>query len=211
MSRSPEGSDSTFTWKDFQIVVNKDLVNVFGNFINRVTKFTESKFDSKIPSANEWSDLEVKYQDLYKNAISEYSEHLENINFRKATEALRRIWSIGNEYLAEAAPWSSIKEDKSRAETSINFAFNIMRMNCILSRPIIPFTVDKIADALNINPKGWIHNVDEELKQMAGGTIVKPIGLAFRKIEDEEVLKWENQFSGSAKYSAVRDFTPNTP
>lgn len=81
MSRSPEGSDSTFTWQDFQTVVNKDLVNVFGNFVNRVAKFNESKFDSKIPSANEWSDLESKYVALYEQAVSEYSEHLEDISF----------------------------------------------------------------------------------------------------------------------------------
>lgn len=91
----------------------------------------------------------------------------------------------------------------------MNFAFNIMRINCILSRPFIPFTVYRIADALEINPKGWIFNVSEELKEVVGGTSVKPIGLLFKKIEDSEVAGWEHQFSGAGNHGATNHAAPN--
>jgi methionyl-tRNA synthetase len=39
LSHAPESSDSEFTWENFQTSVNKDLADVLGNFVSRVTKF----------------------------------------------------------------------------------------------------------------------------------------------------------------------------
>ena len=39
LSHAPESSDSEFTWDNFQSSVNKDLADVLGNFVSRVTKF----------------------------------------------------------------------------------------------------------------------------------------------------------------------------
>ena len=36
LSSAPETKDNNFTWKDFQIKNNSELVGIFGNFINRV-------------------------------------------------------------------------------------------------------------------------------------------------------------------------------
>ena len=44
MSNVPEGNDSEFTWESFQQTVNKDLSDVLGNFVSRVTKFCNAKF-----------------------------------------------------------------------------------------------------------------------------------------------------------------------
>ena len=44
-----ENSDTNFTWDSFQNTINKDLADVLGNFITRVTKFSLAKFGSKIP------------------------------------------------------------------------------------------------------------------------------------------------------------------
>ena len=40
MANAPEGCEFNFTWQHFAGVVNKDLADVLGNFVNRVTKFT---------------------------------------------------------------------------------------------------------------------------------------------------------------------------
>jgi len=58
IANSPESSDSSFTWEQFQATVNKDLADVLGNFVNRITKFTESKFDAVVPAAGEAGPLE---------------------------------------------------------------------------------------------------------------------------------------------------------
>ena len=49
LSHAPESSDSEFTWENFQASVNKDLADVLGNFVSRVTKFCRSKFGEEVP------------------------------------------------------------------------------------------------------------------------------------------------------------------
>src|SRR5690554_6750325 len=44
----PETSDSSFTWKGFELKINSELANNIGNFINRVMKFSASKFPEGI-------------------------------------------------------------------------------------------------------------------------------------------------------------------
>ena len=54
LSHAPESSDSEFTWENFQASVNKDLADVLGNFVSRITKFCRSKFGEEIPGAGDW-------------------------------------------------------------------------------------------------------------------------------------------------------------
>ena len=49
MSNVPEGSDSNFTWESFQAGVNKDLADVLGNFVSRVTKFAAARLGTAVP------------------------------------------------------------------------------------------------------------------------------------------------------------------
>ena len=46
----PEGSDAAFTWEQFQSTTNKDLADVLGNFVNRILKFTETRFEGVVPA-----------------------------------------------------------------------------------------------------------------------------------------------------------------
>ena len=50
MANVPEGSDSNFTWESFQAGVNKDLADVLGNFVSRVTKFAAARFGAAVPA-----------------------------------------------------------------------------------------------------------------------------------------------------------------
>ena len=58
LANAPEGSDSDFTWAAFQAGVNKDLADVLGNFVSRVTKFCRSKFGEEVPEGGENGEAE---------------------------------------------------------------------------------------------------------------------------------------------------------
>ena len=66
MANAPESSDAAFTLEGFQAAVNSDLANVFGNFINRITKFAVSKFDGEIKGGGEYGEIE---NELFKNIL----------------------------------------------------------------------------------------------------------------------------------------------
>jgi methionyl-tRNA synthetase len=90
--------------------VNKDLADVLGNFVSRVTKFCRSKFGEEVPEGG----ATARGRGADRRADhppARYEAHMDAIEVRKAAAELRAIWVAGNEYLQEAAPWSTFKTD----------------------------------------------------------------------------------------------------
>ena len=59
LSHAPESGDSEFTWENFQQSVNKDLADVLGNFVSRITKFCRSKFGETVPEGGTYGPEET--------------------------------------------------------------------------------------------------------------------------------------------------------
>ncbi|MDG1290540.1 MAG: methionine--tRNA ligase [Lentibacter sp.] len=196
LSHAPESSDAEFTWENFQAAVNKDLSDVLGNFVSRVTKFCRSKFDETVPSAGEYGPAEhALIADLTKR-IRAYESHMEAMDVRKSAAELRAIWAAGNEYLQEAAPWSVFKEDPDRAAAQIRLALNLIRLYAVLSAPFIPTTAAKLFVAMNTLDTSWPDDVAAALGSLeAGHEFAVPDNL-FAKITDEEREDWAAKFSG---------------
>jgi methionyl-tRNA synthetase len=203
MARSPESADASFTWEDFQAVVNKDLANVLGNFVNRILLFSASRFGPLVPISAGWSDLEKRYCDAVRRTSGVYSSELENLNFRKAMEALRGLWVLCNEYVNEAAPWTAYRTDQDRAGTIINFAINLIGLVAIASTPFIPATAARMAKAVGADLDGWVTNAEALLSQRRGGEPLSNPGLLFERLEDARVDELKRQFSGSDAAAAV--------
>lgn len=196
LSHAPESSDAEFTWENFQAAVNKDLSDVLGNFVSRVTKFCRSKFDETVPSAGEYGPAEhALIADLTKR-IRAYESHMEAMDVRKSAAELRAIWAAGNEYLQEAAPWSVFKEDPDRAAAQIRLALNLIRLYAVLSAPFIPTTAAKLFVAMNTLDTSWPDDAAAALGSLeAGHEFAVPDNL-FAKITDEEREDWAAKFSG---------------
>ncbi|MDI7774612.1 methionine--tRNA ligase [Asticcacaulis sp. EMRT-3] len=198
IANSPESSDSSFTWEQFQTTVNKDLADVLGNFVNRITKFTESKFAGCVPEGGEAGPLEEKlYADL-SALLAEAADAFEAMEMRKAAQAVRRIWVLGNEYLQEAAPWTAFKTDVTRAGVIVRHGLNLVRLYAALAQPLIPFTAVRIAACVGAElPLDWpTGDARVELNRLHGGRQIASGEVLFKKIEDEQVAEWAERFGG---------------
>ena len=193
----PEHSDSAFTWEQFQSAINKDLADVLGNFVNRIVKFTESKFGGVVPEGAPLTDEDRAFQTQINAAIAEATAAFEAMEFRKAAQAIRAAWVLGNEYLQVAAPWTAFKTDSERAATAVRFALNLVALFARLAAPILPFTAPKIAASVGESDLSW-PSVDEDwLARVPVGRPVQAAEVLFRKIEDEQVAEWAARFGGS--------------
>ena len=193
----PEHSDSAFTWEQFQSAINKDLADVLGNFVNRIVKFTESKFGAVVPGGAALTDEDRAFQTQINAAVAEATAAFEAMEFRKAAQAIRAAWVLGNEYLQVAAPWTAFKTDPERAATAVRFALNLVALFARLAAPILPFTAPKIAASVGESDLSW-PSVDEDwLARVPVGRPVQAAEVLFRKIEDEQVAEWAARFGGS--------------
>ena len=201
ISNAPEGSDAAFTWEGFQAAVNSDLANVLGNFVNRITKYTASKFDGQVPDAGTPGEAEAWMVAELKERLPRLIEHYEAMEFRKAAAETRAIWAAGNEYLTKAEPWVKYKTDVDAAAVGVRAGLNLAALFGIIAQPIIPGAAKKILDALNIpEERRNFPAADADfaglLDALPHGMAISPPEVLFQKIEDTQVAEWTERFGG---------------
>ena len=197
LSNAPESSDAEFTWENFQANVNKDLADVLGNFVSRITKFCRSKFGETVPEGGSYGEQEEKLIADITARLRDYETHMNAIDVRKAAAELRAIWVAGNEYLQSAAPWSTFKEDPETAAAQVRLGLNLIRLYAVLSAPFIPSTAARMMEAMQTSDDTWPSDVAEALSHLSAGHEFSVPDVLFAKITDEQREEWQDRFAGT--------------
>ncbi|SLN56703.1 Methionine--tRNA ligase [Pseudoruegeria aquimaris] len=196
LSHAPENSDSEFTWENFQASVNKDLADVLGNFVSRVTKFCRSKFGETVPEGGSYGAAEERLIADLETRVRAYEGFMEAMEVRKAAAELRAIWVLGNEYLQSAEPWARFKTDPEAAAAIVRLSLNLIRLYAILSAPFIPDAAAKMLEAMKTEEASWPGPIAEALDALPAGHGFTVPDVMFRKISDEEREDWQTRFAG---------------
>ena len=197
LSHVPENADSEFTWDGFQNGINKDLADVLGNFVSRVTKFCRAKFGAVVPAGGAFGPAEdalIKRLDI---GLANYQDHMDKIEIRKAANALRALWGAGNEYLQEAAPWSAYKTNPEAAAAIVRLSLNLIRFYAVLSAPFIPDAAKTMLAALKTDEDSWPTDAAAALTILPAGHAFEVPEVLFAKITDDAREGWQEQFSGT--------------
>ena len=190
---APENKDNDFTWSDFQLRNNSELVAILGNFINRVTVLTKKYYDYNIPKIENIQDSDFNLLNDIKLNIIEIEKLIMNFKFREACFEFMKIARSGNKYLADQEPWKLIKSDPLRVKTIMFVALQISAIISIVSEPFIPNTSKKIKRILNYENHDILWNWDQLNKQkflIKSGVKINEPELLFSRIEDHQI---ENQ------------------
>ena len=197
LSNVPESSDSEFTWEGFQSGVNKDLADVLGNFVSRVTKFCRSKFSETVPAGGPDLPVDDAWVAALEARLRAYESHMDAIEIRKAASELRALWVMGNEFLQEAAPWAVFKTDPDLAASQIRLALNLIRLYGILSAPFIPEASARMLDAMGVQDASWPGAIGPELTALTPGQAFTVPDNLFAKLTDDQRQDWADRFAGT--------------
>ena len=148
INNGPENKDSNFSIEDFKRVHNADLVNKFGNFINRTLKF---KGLEKIEVAEKDEEVVEKIEETYKKV----SEHIDKLEFKKAIETMMELVEYGNKYYDEMKPWVLYKENQEEFKKVIYNCALIIANLANVFEPVMPGTIQKLKNYLKIDNLGW--------------------------------------------------------
>ena len=201
MANAPESSDSNFTWEHFQGVINKDLADVLGNFVNRVTKFCAARMGGKVPGEGTYGPEEQALCEELDARVGAYTDYFAALEFRKALGELRAIWVAGNEYLTRAAPWTAIKTDPARAAVGVRMGLNLVHLFGHLAWPIMPTVARRIHEAIQPAPEiiPWpAGKMGAFLDDLEAGQAIGTPDVLFAKITDEQMEEWKLRFGGQA-------------
>jgi methionyl-tRNA synthetase len=184
-ANAPETADTDFTLARFVEGVNKDLADVFGNLVNRCLTFAVARFAGVVPEAGELGPLEHRLAASLDAHLACLRGHHESLSLRKAADEVRAIWRLANAYLAEAAPWSAIRDDTARAATIVYTGINLVRVAALAAWPFIPSSAEKVLACLG-EDVGVVPWPQDALTAIPAGRRIAVPPLLFPKIIPSE-------------------------
>lgn len=208
-ANAPETKDNDFTWKDFQMRNNRELVAIFGNFVNRSMTLVHKHFDGKIPALGELHSVDKKVKTQLEKIPDEIASSLGQFKFRRALANMMDMARMGNKYLADTEPWKCAKENEVRIATILNIAIQISANLSIVAAPFLPHAAKKLAYMLNLPVFAWKDAGRIDL--LNEGHLLKKATLLFEKIEDVVVEKQVNKLLEIRKMNEQKNNVPNLP
>jgi len=189
-ANAPETSDSEFSWKDFQMRCNSELLGKFGNFVHRVLVFAKQQCQGKVPEVGTLHEVDKQFVQQMNVLVESAAFHFEGFRLRKASQTLMELSHLGNAYFDARKPWALAKDPKTRGDmdTCIALCIECIKNLALLASPIIPNSAQKIWELMGYKTElakgSWkkIH----ETSVPVGQHLAEPTPL-FRKVEDAEV------------------------
>lgn len=202
----PETSDASFSWKEFILRNNGELLANVGNFVNRTLKFINAKYNGVVPEFDTTSSHETDVQFLKDvNALlTTYVEDLEDVHIRSGVRTALEISSVGNAYLQHfGLDNKHFETDPVRCAAAIGHAVNLIYLLSAIFFPYMPSTSASITNQLNV-PARTIPDVFDATALLPGHKIGKPEYL-FKLIDEKMEDVWRKKYGGDSSAADAAD------
>ena len=206
-SNAPETKDNDFTWKDFQLKNNSELVAILGNFVNRTLVLTHKFYNGVVPACKSALTAE---EEAVVAEMATYPERIgrsiELYRFREALSEMMNLARLGNKYLTDTEPWKLVKTDEAHTATVMNLSLQICANLAILCEPFLPFTAEKLRRMLAMEPRAWHEAGSTQL--LANGHTINQPELLFDKIEDSTIQAQVDRLLHTKEQNAINSWQP---
>ncbi len=188
-SNAPENQDSDFSWKEFGLRCNAELLGKFGNFVHRVVTFAKSRCNNHVPAYNLQAE-DMAFLENIADCITKAEDAYSNFQLRKASQIIMELAHLGNTYFDNKKPWVLAKEEATKEEmnTAIYCCLECIKSLALIAYPIIPTSSKKIWETLgyetDIEKEGWLKIKKEKILPSQSLRESKPL---FQKIENEMI------------------------
>ena len=194
---APETKDSEFTWKGFQDAVKGELVDVFGNFVNRAFVLMHKLCKGKVPPLHEdmLDDADrAMFAEIAKTKIT-IESLLETYKFRDAQYEVIDLARKGNKYMQDKQPWIVAKTlDTDLAaqkliDNCLHVCLQLTANLAVFINPFLPFAARKMCYMMKVVDKMLEWENAGKPKLLSVGYSLREPQLLFRKIDDTEVAE----------------------
>lgn len=209
-SNAPETKDNDFTWKDFQLKNNSELVAIFGNFVNRTLVLTHKFFEGKVPAcAQQLADIDKALIAEIATFPERIGRSIETYRFRDAVAEMMNLARLGNKYLTDTEPWKLMKTDPERTATVLNLSLQICANLAILCQPFMPFSSEKLSRMLNLQGNFMWRDAGG-VQLLSQGTQLAIPELLFEQIDDSVIEAQVNKLLDTKKQNELSAWQPQS-
>ena len=198
---APETKDSEFTWKGFQDSLKGELVDVFGNFVNRTFVLMHKLCKGKVPPlhAEIIDDTDKQLLEEIQNSKFKIQNNIEGYKFRDGLSEVIDLARKGNKYMQEKEPWIVAKqtdengqptiEAQQRIDNCLHICLQLTANLAVYINPFLPFTAKKMCSMMKVVDKILDWENAGKTKLLSTGYSLRAPELLFRKLEDAEVAE----------------------
>lgn len=147
------GSDGSFTPEQFVERFNVDLVNDFGNLLNRTVSMIIKYFDGVIPEyTGKVTEFDGAIEELAMNVISEYNTNFADLKVTEAVISAFKLISASNKYVDDTKPWELASQNKTaELASAMNHLANNLFIAGILLQPILVTKTKELFSQLGVS------------------------------------------------------------
>lgn len=182
MLNGAETRDSDFTWRKFINTHNRDLLGLFGNYVNRNLSFINKNFDGILNDCELDNNIRLKIESVYSNA----GKNIEDGKFKEALTEIFDLVNFGNKYFDDEKPWITIKDDVEKCKNTIYNCVQIICNIANLLEPFMPDSCEKIRGFLSIEKPIWEFIEVKDIR-------VTNLTYLFKKIDKEVIDEEESK------------------
>ena len=139
----PETQDTDFTWSEFVRRNNDELVARWGNLVNRTLQSAYKNFGA-VPEPGVLTDEDSALLAEIEKGFDTVGSLVEAARFKNALHEAMRLAGLGNQYVAEQAPWAILETDRERAGTVLYVALRAIDSLKVLLTPFLPFSSQRL-------------------------------------------------------------------
>jgi methionyl-tRNA synthetase len=216
----PETQDTDFTWSEFVRRNNDELVDTWGNLVNRTVSMIAKNVGS-VPEQGRLVDADHVLLETSRKAFETVGGLIERHRQKQAIGEAMRVASDANAYLSGQEPWKLKNTDPERMRTVLHVAAQVVDDCNRLLAPFLPHSAQKVSNAFGhtqaVTPGPEIREVDDldggpaypiitgeysvqapwESRPLDVGTPLQPPSPIFKKLDqsvvDEELRRLEGE------------------
>ncbi len=187
----PEKQDFTFTWKDLQEKVNKELIGNLSNLVNRTLTFVKRFYNGSVGEG----ECDSALVEVIREKEAEITDLLERAEERDALRAIFALSDIGNKAFQDGEPWKKRTENPGEAEKLLRTLLYLIRDLGVMVAPYMPETSERILSFLSLKKDlSW-----KSVGTFEGEIEIGEVSLLFTKLEDSLIDELRERYSGSQK------------
>ena len=179
------GNDGSISMDNLKNCINNDLANNFGNLCQRVFSFIKKNCNNRIPENKNNNEIDKKLLDNLNKNIPNLINLMNKQNLNEYIKMVVGFSFEANKYFNDSEPWALKKSDQARMNSILNTVTQQIKNISILLYPIIPNSVKKIFNTININES------DIKISNILNQNILnykielKDLEILFTKIEND--------------------------
>ncbi|MFA9462086.1 methionine--tRNA ligase [Thiohalorhabdus methylotrophus] len=183
----PFGQDGDFSDAAMVRRANEDLANDLGNLLNRTLSMQHKYLGDEVGlpavETDEDADLKAHLDGLPAN----FEEHMDNMRFHRALEAVFEVVRRGNLYVDETAPWVLNKEGrKERLAAVLANLLETMRVVNLHLWPVMPEACNQMFTQMGYSLEGVELDRDARWGARPGTLSITKPKPVFQKVQEPE-------------------------